>query len=169
KDGETICNWKEGTKCLRLLTTNPESWDFWSSGLALHGLLEAIAASTSSPERTHSQLLYDPEEVYAQPIKSQNIYNDSRHEHCSGNKSQRTPYELSISPESSTSHIIISAQNIAFTSSWQLALIVLVLIPIVGSNAYAQMKYGKGYSADAKRIYEEASQIASFVQKRNWL
>ncbi|GJY29455.1 ABC transporter B family member 21-like protein, partial [Tanacetum coccineum] len=76
KDGETICNWKEGTKCLRLLTTNPESWDFWSSGLALHGLLEAIAASTSSPGR---------------------------------------------------------------------------------SNAYAQMKYGKGYSADAKRIYEEAT------------
>ncbi|GJS38634.1 ABC transporter B family member 21-like protein [Tanacetum coccineum] len=276
---------------------------------------------------THSQLLHDPEGAYAQLIKSQNIYNDSRHEHCSGNKSQRTSYRLSISPESSTSHhIIMPAQNtvpeeealekpqnvplrrliylnkpeipvlilgaiaaltngvilpvfgmhvsnmiktfyephdkmktdslfwakmfallgvvsflsfpgrsycfsvagaklirrirvlcfekvinmevswfdkkentsgavgarlsvdaanvrglvgdtlaqlvqssssivvalgIAFTSCWQLTFIVLVLIPIVGANAYAQMKYGKGFSADAKKMYEEASQIAS--------
>ncbi|GJS10761.1 ABC transporter B family member 21-like protein [Tanacetum coccineum] len=43
----------------------------------------------------------------------------------------------------------------------QVALIVLVLIPIVGANEYAQMKYAKGLSADAKKMYEEASQIAS--------
>ncbi|GKB87716.1 P-glycoprotein 21, partial [Tanacetum coccineum] len=49
----------------------------------------------------------------------------------------------------------------AFTSCWQLALIVLVLIPIIGANAYAQMKYGKGFSADAKTMCEEASRIAS--------
>ncbi|GKD92964.1 ABC transporter B family member 21-like protein, partial [Tanacetum coccineum] len=49
----------------------------------------------------------------------------------------------------------------AFTSCWHPALIVLVLNPIVGANASAQMKYGKGFSADAKKMYEEASQIAS--------
>ncbi|GKD89527.1 ABC transporter B family member 21-like protein [Tanacetum coccineum] len=56
---------------------------------------------------------------------------------------------------------LLSATKDAFTSCWHLALIVLVLIPIVGANASAQMKYGKGFSADAKKMYEEASQIAS--------
>ncbi|GJV48409.1 retrovirus-related pol polyprotein from transposon TNT 1-94 [Tanacetum coccineum] len=56
---------------------------------------------------------------------------------------------------------ISCATKDAFTSCWHLALIVLVLIPIVGANASAQMKYGKGFSADAKKMYEEASQIAS--------
>ncbi|GKG20215.1 ABC transporter B family member 11-like protein, partial [Tanacetum coccineum] len=31
------------------------------------------------------------------------------------------------------------------------------------ANAYAQMKYGKGFSADAKKMYEAATQIASDV------
>ncbi|GJS04459.1 ABC transporter B family member 21-like protein [Tanacetum coccineum] len=41
--------------------------------------------------------------------------------------------------------------------------IVLALIPIIGANAYAQMKYGKGFTADAKKMYEAATQIASDV------
>ena len=39
---------------------------------------------------------------------------------------------------------------IAFAASWQLALIVLVLIPLIGVNGYVQMKFMKGFSADAK-------------------
>ncbi|GJT99112.1 ABC transporter B family member 21-like protein [Tanacetum coccineum] len=47
--------------------------------------------------------------------------------------------------------------------TFKLALIVLVLnlVPIIGANAYAQMKYGKGFNADAKTMCEEASRIAS--------
>ncbi|RDX73370.1 ABC transporter B family member 4 [Mucuna pruriens] len=50
---------------------------------------------------------------------------------------------------------------IAFVASWQLALIILVLIPLIGVNGYVQMKFMKGFSADAKVMYEEASQVAN--------
>ncbi|KAE8679576.1 ABC transporter B family member 12 [Hibiscus syriacus] len=50
---------------------------------------------------------------------------------------------------------------IAFTASWQLALIILVLLPLVGVNGYIQIKFMKGFSADAKMMYEEASQVAN--------
>ncbi|PNY10515.1 ABC transporter B family member 4-like protein [Trifolium pratense] len=50
---------------------------------------------------------------------------------------------------------------IAFVASWQLALIILVLIPLIGLNGYVQMKFMKGFSADAKMMYEEASQVAN--------
>ncbi|XP_030460441.1 ABC transporter B family member 11-like [Syzygium oleosum] len=50
---------------------------------------------------------------------------------------------------------------IAFAASWQLALIILVLIPLIGVNGYVQVKFMKGFSADAKMMYEEASQVAT--------
>ncbi|KAF7804972.1 ABC transporter B family member 21-like [Senna tora] len=50
---------------------------------------------------------------------------------------------------------------IAFIASWQLALIILVLIPLIGVNGYIQIKFMKGFSADAKMMYEEASQVAN--------
>ncbi|KAF8008240.1 hypothetical protein BT93_K2037 [Corymbia citriodora subsp. variegata] len=50
---------------------------------------------------------------------------------------------------------------IAFAASWQLALIVLVLLPLIFINGYVQVKFMKGFSADAKMMYEEASQVAT--------
>ncbi|MBA0859917.1 hypothetical protein Goshw_012032 [Gossypium schwendimanii] len=50
---------------------------------------------------------------------------------------------------------------IAFAASWQMAFIILVLIPLIGVNGYIQAKFMKGFSADAKMMYEEASQVAS--------
>ncbi|KAH9731006.1 ABC transporter B family member 11 [Citrus sinensis] len=50
---------------------------------------------------------------------------------------------------------------IAFTASWELALIVLVMLPLIGVSGYTQMKFMKGFSADAKMKYEEASQVAN--------
>ncbi|KAJ1393342.1 P-loop containing nucleoside triphosphate hydrolase [Sesbania bispinosa] len=50
---------------------------------------------------------------------------------------------------------------IAFIASWQLAFILLVLVPLIGMNAYIQMKFMKGFSEDAKKMYEEASQVAN--------
>ncbi|KAL7124849.1 hypothetical protein ABFS83_14G076500 [Erythranthe nasuta] len=50
---------------------------------------------------------------------------------------------------------------IAFEACWQLALIVLVMIPLIGLNGFAQIKFMKGFSADAKAMYEEASQVAN--------
>ncbi|KAH0838901.1 LOW QUALITY PROTEIN: hypothetical protein HID58_090580 [Brassica napus] len=50
---------------------------------------------------------------------------------------------------------------IAFVISWELAVIILVPIPLTGINHYVQIKFMKGFSADAKTKYEEASQVAS--------
>ncbi|XP_071713966.1 ABC transporter B family member 11-like [Rutidosis leptorrhynchoides] len=50
---------------------------------------------------------------------------------------------------------------IAFSACWQLALIILLLIPLMSVNGYVQMKFLKGFSADAKMMYEEASQVAN--------
>jgi len=45
---------------------------------------------------------------------------------------------------------VTSAMIIAFTASWQLALVILALIPLIGINGVIQMKFMKGFSADAK-------------------
>ncbi|XP_073064615.1 LOW QUALITY PROTEIN: ABC transporter B family member 4 [Primulina eburnea] len=50
---------------------------------------------------------------------------------------------------------------IAFEASWQLAFIVLAMIPLIGLNGYVQLKFMTGFSADAKAMYEQASQIAN--------
>lgn len=50
---------------------------------------------------------------------------------------------------------------IAFIASWQLALIILLLLPLIGVMGYIQVKYMNGFSADAKKMYEEASQVAT--------
>lgn len=42
---------------------------------------------------------------------------------------------------------------IAFVASWQLALIMLAIIPLIGVNGYIQVKSMKGFSADAKVYY----------------
>ncbi|KAJ8623580.1 hypothetical protein MRB53_032109 [Persea americana] len=55
----------------------------------------------------------------------------------------------------------IAGLAIAFDANWQLALIILALVPVIGINGWIQMKFIKGFSADAKVMYEEASQAAN--------
>ncbi|KAJ4750300.1 ABC transporter B family member 11 [Rhynchospora pubera] len=50
---------------------------------------------------------------------------------------------------------------LAMVANWELALIITAVIPLVGLQGYAQVKFLKGFSADAKVMYEEANQIAS--------
>ncbi|XP_026446433.1 ABC transporter B family member 21-like [Papaver somniferum] len=56
---------------------------------------------------------------------------------------------------------LIAGLGIAFEANWKLAFIILVFIPLVGVNGWVQMKFMKGFSADAKMKYEEASQVAN--------
>ncbi|RZC49566.1 hypothetical protein C5167_017985 [Papaver somniferum] len=56
---------------------------------------------------------------------------------------------------------VTAGLGIAFQASWKLSLIILVLIPLIGVTGWAQMRFMKGFSADAKKKYEEASQVAS--------
>ncbi|KAA8528153.1 hypothetical protein F0562_035596 [Nyssa sinensis] len=55
----------------------------------------------------------------------------------------------------------IAGLVIGFEASWELSLIILVMLPMIGLNGYLQMKFVSGFSADVKKMYEEASQIAS--------
>ncbi|KAK9139050.1 hypothetical protein Scep_008731 [Stephania cephalantha] len=55
----------------------------------------------------------------------------------------------------------IAGLVIAFSANWILAFVILVLLPLVGLNGYIQLKFMKGFSADAKMMYEEASQVAN--------
>ncbi|KAI3935492.1 hypothetical protein MKW98_027632 [Papaver atlanticum] len=50
---------------------------------------------------------------------------------------------------------------IAFTANWLLTLIVLFFSFFIGLQSYFQMKSVKGFSGNAKVMYEEASQIAN--------
>ncbi|KAL8158950.1 hypothetical protein V2J09_000487 [Rumex salicifolius] len=50
---------------------------------------------------------------------------------------------------------------IAFNSNWLLALVILGMMPLIGLNGFVQMKFMKGFSADAKKKYESASQVAN--------
>ncbi|KAI3946857.1 hypothetical protein MKW98_003420 [Papaver atlanticum] len=45
---------------------------------------------------------------------------------------------------------LIAGLGIAFEANWKLAFIILVFIPLVGVNGWVQMKFMKGFSADAK-------------------
>ncbi|XP_078435342.1 ABC transporter B family member 11-like isoform X3 [Wolffia australiana] len=49
----------------------------------------------------------------------------------------------------------------AFVANWQLSLVLLALLPMIGLNGCLQVKFIKGFSADAKAAYDEASQVAN--------
>ncbi|CAO2836938.1 unnamed protein product [Amaranthus hypochondriacus] len=55
----------------------------------------------------------------------------------------------------------ITGLLIAFLANWILSFIVLMIIPLIGLSAYFQVKFMKGFSEDAKKKYEEASQVAN--------
>ena len=45
---------------------------------------------------------------------------------------------------------LITGLVIAFTADWRLALIITCVIPLVGVQGYAQVKFLKGFSEEAK-------------------
>ncbi|KAK4745579.1 hypothetical protein SAY87_011891 [Trapa incisa] len=55
----------------------------------------------------------------------------------------------------------VAGLAIAFEANWRLAIIILILIPLLGVNSFVQMRSMRGFSADAKKMYEEASQVAN--------
>ncbi|CAN8274708.1 unnamed protein product [Cochlearia groenlandica] len=50
---------------------------------------------------------------------------------------------------------------IAFTANWMLALVILAVSPFIVMQGFVQTKFLTGFSADAKVMYEEASQVAN--------
>ncbi|CDP05479.1 unnamed protein product [Coffea canephora] len=49
----------------------------------------------------------------------------------------------------------------SFAASWRLSLIVIFTLPLIGLNGYMHLKSLSGFGADAKKLYEEATQVAS--------
>ncbi|PIA37890.1 hypothetical protein AQUCO_02900023v1, partial [Aquilegia coerulea] len=66
---------------------------------------------------------------------------------------------LALIVQNSASLIIGLA--IALEANWKLALIVVTLLPLLGLNTWATTKFTKGFSGDAKVMYEEATQVAN--------
>ncbi|CAO2178645.1 unnamed protein product [Urochloa humidicola] len=56
---------------------------------------------------------------------------------------------------------LIAGFVIAFVADWKLTLIILCAMPLSGAQGYAQVKFLKGFSQDAKMLYEDASQVAT--------
>jgi ATP-binding cassette subfamily B (MDR/TAP) protein 1 len=56
---------------------------------------------------------------------------------------------------------VVTGLAIAFTADWRLSLLVLALVPLLGSQGYFQMKLMNGFSNDAKSAYEDASRVAN--------
>ncbi|KAL6124504.1 hypothetical protein ACLB2K_077016 [Fragaria x ananassa] len=56
---------------------------------------------------------------------------------------------------------IIAGLTIGFTANWRLALIIIAVSPLLIGQGILQTKFLKGFSADAKLMYEDASQVAN--------
>ncbi|XP_002519757.2 ABC transporter B family member 9 [Ricinus communis] len=56
---------------------------------------------------------------------------------------------------------IVAALIIAFTANWILALVIVAVSPLLLFQGFIQARFAKGFSADAKVMYEEASQVAN--------
>lgn len=52
---------------------------------------------------------------------------------------------------------------IAFSADWRLALIITFVIPLVAAQGYAQVKFLKGFSEDAKVIVRSISIICCLI------
>ncbi|KAL8157858.1 hypothetical protein AgCh_002540 [Apium graveolens] len=55
----------------------------------------------------------------------------------------------------------IAGLVISFQASWQLSIVVLAMLPLVGLNAYFQITSFVGFHANSKKLYEDASQFAN--------
>ncbi|RWR87709.1 ABC transporter B family member 11-like protein isoform X2 [Cinnamomum micranthum f. kanehirae] len=56
---------------------------------------------------------------------------------------------------------LVAGLAIAFAACWQLAFLILAMVPLIGFIGWVQLKFVQGFSADAKMMYEEASQVAN--------
>jgi ATP-binding cassette, subfamily B (MDR/TAP), member 1 len=50
---------------------------------------------------------------------------------------------------------LITGFVIAMVANWKLSLIIICVIPLVGLQGYAQVKFLKGFSEDAKVLYKQ--------------
>ncbi|KAH0733850.1 hypothetical protein KY285_009557 [Solanum tuberosum] len=49
---------------------------------------------------------------------------------------------------------------IGLEASWQMTLIMIVMVPLIGLHGYLRLKYTNGGGADVKKLYDDASRVA---------
>ncbi|KDP28337.1 hypothetical protein JCGZ_14108 [Jatropha curcas] len=146
--------------------------NFW----ALMFLTLGLASFVVTPFRTYffsiagSKLIHRIRSMCFEKVVHMEIGWFDEPEHSSGAIAARLSADAAIVRALVGDALALMVQNIAtagaalviaFTASWQLAFIVLVLVPLMGVNGMIQVKFMKGFSANAKMMYEEASQVAS--------
>ena len=62
---------------------------------------------------------------------------------------------------------IIAGFTIAMVANWKLALIITVVVPLVGFQAYAQMKFLQGLNKNAK-VHARNEQLLLFIYLKNY-
>ncbi|KAG8086291.1 hypothetical protein GUJ93_ZPchr0010g7457 [Zizania palustris] len=55
---------------------------------------------------------------------------------------------------------VLAGFTIAMVANWRLALVATIVLPLGGLQGFFQIKFLEGFSADAKAMYEEATQVA---------
>jgi ATP-binding cassette subfamily B (MDR/TAP) protein 1 len=55
---------------------------------------------------------------------------------------------------------IVCGLSIAFSANWELSLLILAMVPLLGMQGFMQVKFSKGFSNDAKVEYQDASRVA---------
>ncbi|CAN6345983.1 unnamed protein product [Urochloa humidicola] len=60
---------------------------------------------------------------------------------------------------------VIAGFIIAMVANWRLALVATIVLPLGGLQGFLQIKFLEGFSADAKAMYEEATQVANDAVK----
>ncbi|KAL6848605.1 hypothetical protein ACP4OV_021188 [Aristida adscensionis] len=55
---------------------------------------------------------------------------------------------------------VLAGFIIAMVANWRLALVATIVLPLGGLQGFLQIKFLEGFSADAKAMYEEATQVA---------
>ncbi|CAL4909395.1 unnamed protein product [Urochloa decumbens] len=56
---------------------------------------------------------------------------------------------------------VLAGFIIAMVANWRLALVATIVLPLGGLQGFLQIKFLEGFSADAKAMYEEATQVAN--------
>ncbi|XP_020255430.1 ABC transporter B family member 4-like [Asparagus officinalis] len=64
---------------------------------------------------------------------------------------------LALAVENATT--LVAGLVIAFSANWQLTMIVLALLPLIGLNGWIQIKSMKGYSSEAKVCHDNSIKI----------
>uniref|UniRef100_A0A0E0MXK0 MDR-like ABC transporter n=1 Tax=Oryza rufipogon TaxID=4529 RepID=A0A0E0MXK0_ORYRU len=175
---DKMSNCQEKASILRLFSLNkPEAFvlALGSITAAMHGVIFPVFGILVS---SAIKMFYEPRGKLVERIRSltfksvmyQEISWFDKPENSSGSIGARLSTDAlnvkrlvgdNLALNFQTLSTIISGFTIAMVANWKLALIITVVVPLVGFQAYAQMMFLKGFNKNAKSKFEDATQVAT--------